>query len=112
MQEIMVLATVVLYTISAIHYVQATWKKEINPVPATWVLMQVVFSLSIWMYFTSPRHTLAGNIGNFAGFINICIIFSGVIGFHLYNKTLQVAFDSFQKKCLAMGGGSSPKKAK
>lgn len=104
MRNVMVLATVVLYTISAIHYVRMTWKSLVNPVPATWVLMQIVLSLSVWMYWKSPNHSFAGNVGNIAGFINICIIFGGIIVFHLKNNTLKVAFNSFQKKCLMMGG--------
>lgn len=103
MRNAMVLVTVVLYTISAIHYVRMTWKGIVTPVPATWILMQVVFSLSIWMYWKSPHHSFTGNIGNVAGFINVCIIFLGVIGFHLKKKSFKVAFDDFQKICLVSG---------
>lgn len=99
----MVVATVILYTAAAVEYVRLTWQRRVNPVPATWILMFTVFSLSIWMYFTTAKHTLAGNIGNTAGFLNVCLIFAGVIGLHLKDGTLRLAFSSFQKKCLAGG---------
>ena len=100
----MVLATVVLYSLSAVRYVQLAWRRKIDPVPATWVLMFVVFALSCWMYWKSPNHSFAGNIGNIAGFFNICLIVCGVVGRHVRDNTLRVAFNPFQKKCLAAGG--------
>lgn len=98
-----VIITSLLFLFSAAKYVKLTWRYEIDPTPATWAMMLVFFSLSAWMYWMTPEHSLEGNIGNLAGLVNVFIIFAGVIGLHLRDKTLSVAFDSFQKKCLIMG---------
>lgn len=99
----MVIATVVLYTASAIRYIYLTWTKKIEPVPTTWVLMLTMFMLSVWMYWKYRDHSLAGNIGNIAGLLNVAAIFVGVLATNLRDGTWKIGFNSFQKYCLAGG---------
>ena len=102
-RDIMVVATVILYTASAIDYVRLTWQRRINPVPATWILMLITISLSTWMYMQSPNHSFAGNIGNTAALLNLSMIFAGVAARHFRDRTWQVAFNRLQKSCLLLG---------
>ena len=103
MLKAMVIATAVILMVSAVEYVRLAWRREIDPVPATWLMFLIFFFLSYWMYWMTPEHSLEGNIGNIAGFLNVIYIFFGVIGYHIRERTLTVAFDLFQRKCLAMG---------
>jgi len=105
MYESTVLATVFLMLYSAWDYVRRAWKRETNPVPATWILMMVMMGLSFWMYWASPDKTWTGNIAVTSGVVNVMIILAGVIMTNLRYNTLKVAFDKVQKQCLAGGAG-------
>ncbi len=100
----MVFATAALMTLAAVDYVRRAWKRETNPVPATWILMMVMMSLSFWMYWVSPQKSWTGNIGVTAGILNIIIILVGVLAVKMRDHVLHVAFDKVQKWCLAFGG--------
>lgn len=105
--DLMTLAVVlssVFSAISAIEYVYLAWKKVTEPTPATWILMFVSFSESVWLYWHTANHDLAGNIANIAGWFNVTFIFCGVMSRHWLDNTLRIAFSPFQKKCLRRGG--------
>lgn len=104
MYEAAVLATVIVAVVAAVDYVYRAWVRQTNPVPATWILMMVVMSLSLWMYWNSPQKSWTSNIGFLAGFVSCAIILLGVISTHIRYGTLSVAFDKVQKWCLAAGG--------
>ena len=103
MYEASVLIAVVLMIFAAFDYVRRAWVRETNPVPATWILMAVVFSLSLWMYWHSPRRSWTANIGVTAGFFNTAIILLGVIAANKHYGTLHIMFDRVQQWCLAGG---------
>jgi hypothetical protein len=103
MYEIAVLLTVFLMIVSALDYVRRAWIGETNPVPATWILMVTMFSLSCWMYWESPKKSWTGNIALTSGLVNVVIILVGVIASNVRYGTLKIAFDSMQKWCI-MGG--------
>ncbi|MDP3799997.1 MAG: hypothetical protein Q8Q90_01075 [bacterium] len=105
MYEISVIGTILLMIVSAVDYARRTWIREINPVPATWILMMTMMSLSFWMYWVSPRKSWTANIGVTAGVLDIAIILIGVIASNIRYGTLKVAFDATQKRCLAGGAG-------
>ena len=46
---VMVIAVSLLYAVSALEYVYRTWKGQCKPTPATWVLMFIAFSESVWL---------------------------------------------------------------
>ncbi len=102
--EAAVLATIALLLISAVDYVRRAWIGETNPVPATWVLMMVMMSLSCWMYWHSPNKTWTGNIAVPTGALNVVCILTAVIILNVRRGTLKVAFDTVQQWCLAGGG--------
>ena len=105
MYKIAVLTSIVLMIVSAADYVRRAWIKETKPVPATWILMMVMMSLSGWMYAMSPRKSWTGNIGVMTGIVNVAIILSGVVATNLRDRTLKVAFDKTQRFCLGCGVG-------
>jgi amino acid transporter len=103
-----VLVAVALYMIASVYYVWRAWlpkgdPRQTKPVLATWILMLTVFTLATWMYWHSPSHSLAGNIGTTVGFANILVIFVGVLFVRLRDGDKLFAFNPFQKKCLAAG---------
>lgn len=103
MYNVAVLVSLILMVGSSFDYVRRTWQKRINPVPATWILMFVVFSLSFWMYWHSDRKSWTANIGVTSGIVNVGVILVGVIATNVRDGTLRVAFDAVQKWCLAGG---------
>lgn len=103
MYEAAVLGTVIMMVISAADYTRRAWKRETNPVPATWILAVVMFSLSFWMYWASPRRSWTANIAVIAGLANTTAILIGVIAANIRYGTLRVAFDRTQRWCLAFG---------
>lgn len=103
MYEATVIATVILTTVSAVDYVRRAWIRETDPVPATWILAVVMFSLSFWMYWMSPRRSWTANIGVTMGLVNVSTILIGVIAANVRYGTLRVAFDRTQRWCLAFG---------
>lgn len=105
MYEAAVLASVLLFLMSAADYVRCAWTRETDPVPATWVLMMVMMGLSFWMYWSSLRKSWTANVGVTAGVVNTAIILTGVIAVNIRHGTLKVAFDNVQKWCLAGGAG-------
>ncbi len=105
MYEIAVVLSSFFMLVSAIDYVRRAWIRETSPVPATWILMMVMMSLSFFMYWKSPNKSWTANIGVTAGIVNIFIILSGVIAANIRYKTFRIAFDATQKLCL-MGGGA------
>ncbi|NTW14084.1 MAG: hypothetical protein HGA31_03585 [Candidatus Moranbacteria bacterium] len=93
--------TAVLLLVSSFVYARRTVRGEIDPVPATWVLMMVFLGLSCFMYWNSPRKSFTGNIALTAGLVNISVIVVGV----LYAKRNDaVLFDSYQRLCLWLSG--------
>lgn len=105
MYETAVLVTVALMLISAVDYVRRAWKGETNPVPATWVLMLVMMTLSCWMYWQSPTKSWTGNIAVPTGALNVVYILTAVIILNVRRGSLSVAFDRLQRWCLAGGAG-------
>ena len=103
MYEVTVIATVILMTVSAVDYVRRAWIRETSPVPATWILAVMMFALSFWMYWMSPRRSWTANIAVIAGLLNVTTILIGVIAANVRYGTLRVAFDRVQRWCLAFG---------
>ncbi len=103
MYEISVLVVIVLMIISSSDYVRRAWIKETSPVPATWILMVIVLSLSFWMYWDSPKKSWTANIGVTAGLFNTLFILFGVIICNLRHRTLHIMFDRVQVGCLIGG---------
>lgn len=99
-----VVTTLVLMVVSSVDYIRRAWKRETNPVPATWILMVMVFTLSFWMYWMSPRRSPTANIGVVGGLVNTAVILIGVIATNVRYGTLALAFDRVQKFCLIAGG--------
>ncbi len=103
-----VLVAVALYMIAAVYYV---WRallpkgdiRQTKPVLATWVLMLTQSGIAVWMYWHGSNHSLAGNIGNTAGLLNLIVIFVGVLAARLRDGDELFSFSPFQKKCLAAG---------
>lgn len=105
MYEAAVLVTAMLMLISAVDYVRRAWKGETNPVPATWVLMLVMMTLSCWMYWQSPNKSWTGNIAVPTGALNVVYILGAVVILNARRGSLTVAFDRVQRWCLAGGAG-------
>lgn len=105
MYEIAVILTTLLMLASSVYYVRCAWLRLTNPVPATWILMMVVMSLSLWMYWHSPRKSWTANIGVVTATVNVAIVLLGVIATNIRHRTLFVSFDRLQKRCLVGGGG-------
>lgn len=105
MYETAVLVTAMLMLISAVDYVRRAKNKETSPVPATWVLMMVMMTLSCWMYWQSPSKSWTGNIAVPTGALNVVYILYHVIQLNRQRGTLTVAFDRVQRLCLVGGAG-------
>lgn len=103
METVLVISTAVVFVLSAVGYVVYTLQRRNEPVPATWILMVMVFGLANWMYWHSPNRSLAGNIANTAGLVNVVLIFFGVAVRHIRDDTWRLAFSWFQVYCLAAG---------
>lgn len=105
MYTVAVLITVVLMLVSAADYVRRAWNRKTDPVPATWILMMTMMTLSFWMYWESPRKSWTANVGVTSGLVNVAMILAGVVATNLRYATLKVAFDKVQKWCLVGGAG-------
>ncbi|HLD06050.1 MAG TPA: hypothetical protein VJC16_00765 [Candidatus Nanoarchaeia archaeon] len=105
MYDATVLASAALAIAAGCDYVRRAWIRETHPVPATWILMLVMFGLQFWMYWESPYRSWTANIGVTAGGTNILIIFLGVIAANIRFGTLSIAFDRTQRWCLTAGAG-------
>ncbi len=103
MYETAVLGTIIMMIVSAADYIRRAWARTIHPVPATWILAVVMFALSFWMYWVSPRRSWTANIAVTAGLANTTAILIGVIAANVRYGTLRVAFGPVQRWCLAFG---------
>ncbi|MDO8599628.1 MAG: hypothetical protein Q7S02_05980, partial [bacterium] len=103
MYEAAVVGTIVMMVVSAADYIRRAWIRETTPVPATWILAVVMFTLSFWMYWASPRRSWTANIAVTAGLANTTAILIGVIATNIRYDTLRIAFDRVQWGCLAFG---------
>ncbi len=103
MYEIFVTGSVLSVVIAGIFYIRLMWRGSINPVPATWILLLMMISISFFMYWESPNRSLTANIALTANFFNILMILIGVIVTNIRNGTLKVQFDVVQKWCLSGG---------
>ncbi len=105
MYQVAVLITAGLILISAVDYVRRAWRGETNPVPATWILMMVMISLSCWTYWQSPSRSWTSNIAVPASVPNVAYILSAVLILNARRGSLVVAFDRVQRWCLFGGAG-------
>lgn len=105
MYEVAVLVNIALLFAGAVDYIRRMWICETNPVPATWILMMVMMTLTFWMYWESPQKSWTANIAVTYGVVQIGMILAGVIATNIRYRTLSVAFDKVQKWCLVGGGG-------
>lgn len=103
MYEAFVIGSVLSVVVAGVFYIRLMWRRSINPVPATWILLLVMISISFFMYWQSPSRSLTANIALTANFFNITMILIGVLVTNFRNGTLRVQFDTVQKWCLAGG---------
>jgi hypothetical protein len=83
-------------------YAYLVWTNKVETVIASWILGFSTLSISYATYWTSPKHSLYGNIANASAIIGaafvLCILF-----FRTY-KGRKIEFNLFQKKCLKLSG--------
>jgi hypothetical protein len=104
MYEAAVLFTVTFVMFAAVDYVRRAWIRETNPVPATWILLLTMMSLSLWMYRSSEHRSWTANIGVVAGWVNCLVILVGVVAANRRHGTLSVSFSTVQRRCLIAAG--------
>lgn len=108
-ENVLVALAIGIGVISSLIYAVQTWKGKVDPAPATWILMHVVFILSFWMYWHGSDNgsdkILTKNIGLTVGLINCAVICWAVIITNWIKGTLRVAFSRTQKRCLLAGAG-------
>lgn len=89
---------------SAFVYAYWTWRGRTQSATATWILLLMMASFGTWMYWTSPSHSLTGNVSFLAGGVNVVIIFMTVIATRVRDGTIrQVVFEPVQRICLVGG---------
>lgn len=76
-QNVVYLAGLFAFLMS-IRYIWLTIQKEIEPVFTTWLLFCVGASLSYWTYWSSKKHSIAGNLGNAVDLIMTWMILIGI----------------------------------
>ena len=103
MYESAVWASVVVTLCSALYYVSRTWVRAIQPVLATWILVETTLGLSMWMYFSDPASTWQANIGLASGFVGTGMMLVGAFVVEVRDHSVRVEFDAVQKRCLLMG---------
>lgn len=93
-----------LSTGSGVIYAGWIWRRKTDSAPATWVLMFVMMGMASWMYLTSPRHSLTGNIGLLAAAVNTTAILVAMLARRSLDGTLgELAFNNVQRFCLGSG---------
>ncbi len=101
---ISVILAAVLSIGSSIVYAVWMWRRQTGSAPATWILMFVMMTMASWMYLTSPRHSLTGNIGLLAAAVNTIVILAAMLTRRALDGTLgDVAFNRVQRFCLGSG---------
>jgi hypothetical protein len=83
------------------RYVYLIVQKEIHPALATWVLFCVAVSLSFRTYWSSKKHSIVGNVGNFVDLILVWII---LVGIFLFGENNSFLFRPFEIGCLVASG--------
>lgn len=103
MYDAAVYLTIVLMVVSSLDYVRRAWIRETSPVLTTWILLQVMISLTCWMYWHSERRSFTANIGVNTAVGNGLLVLVGVTAAHIRHGTLRVEFDTTQRWCLVGG---------
>lgn len=102
--NIAVFLAALLSTGSGVVYACWIWRRQTGSAPATWVLMFIMMTLASWMYLTSPRHSLTGNVGLLAAAVNTTAILSAMLARRWLDGTLgELAFNWVQRFCLGSG---------
>ena len=79
MDTIAALATLTIMLAAAGIYVVLAWNNKATPIPSMWVLMLFMMGLSLWMYWSSPKHSWQGNVAVVGNFLNMFVILGGAI---------------------------------
>lgn len=84
------------------YYVWLIMQNEIQPVLTTWILFCVAVSLSFRTYWSSKKHSVVGNIGNF---IDLGVVWLILLSILLFGKNINFAFNTFETCCLVASLG-------
>lgn len=76
---------------------------KVSPILATWIILASTMTLAFATYWTSPKHSLIGNVGNATGVVSTISILSTVVLVSL-KRGIKLAFSEFQKWCLKVAG--------
>lgn len=87
----------VLNLFAGIRYSYLVAKEEIQPVLATWILLCVAISLSLWTYYSSKKRNLWSNVANISDFAVVWII---LISIALCGDEVNLTFSRFDMVCL------------
>jgi len=103
--DLIVLLTAGATIASAVRYAWLSWREDsdIDPAPATWILMLVMVGLSFTMYMSSDKRSWSANIGITSGMASVSIILFAVITKNVRDHTLRVTFDRTQSGCILSG---------
>lgn len=91
----------ILMLIVGFRYSWLTWQGEIQPVLATWVLFLVAVGLSFMTYWSTTKHSVAGNIINVVDLFNVCLIMFSIL---VLGKNIRLGFNLFEIGCLVASG--------
>jgi len=105
LREISALVSSSVMMIGTFWYIYLVIKGDdrVKPILATWIILASTMTLGMATYWTSPKHSLIGNIGNATGVVSTISILSVIVCVSL-NRGIKLAFSEFQKWCLKVAG--------
>lgn len=99
MRKVSAAVVAVLMLFVTLRYSWLTWRGEIQPVFATWLLGGVAVSLSFWTYWSSGQRSLVGNIGNTVDLFVVGTILASIV---FLSPQVRLGFNEFEIGCLAV----------
>jgi hypothetical protein len=95
------IAAALLFLYLGTKYSYLIWKDAIQPVMTTWLLFFVSASLSFWTYWSSDKHSVVGNIGNFC---DLMVVWTIMFSLVFLSKTVTLGLNWVEISCLVASG--------
>ncbi len=102
-RELLALLSASIMIAASAWYIYLLLSDQVETVIASWILGTATLSLSFGTYWTSPKHTLAGNAANLGAMIGCGAILLVLLWLKAKGR-VKIGITSFQKGCLGIAG--------
>jgi hypothetical protein len=100
-RELLALMSASVMIVVSAWYVLLLLRNQVETVIASWILGTATLSLSFGTYWTSPKHTFAGNAANFGAAIGCGAVLIVLLWLKAKGR-VKIGITPFQKGCLSI----------